>query len=68
MALGQTVGSYNHWHNAHRHIGRSADRHITVPKLDRSWAIALREIEFHAIVVGRTLRQPGKKAWPSKVF
>jgi hypothetical protein len=60
MALGQTVGSYNHWHITHRQN--------TVRKLDRSWVIALREIEFHAIVEGKTLRQPGKKAWPSKVF
>jgi hypothetical protein len=55
MGLGQRVGSYNHWHNRE-------------PKLDRSWAIALPEIEFHAIVEGKTLRQPGKKAWQSKVF
>jgi|688.fasta_scaffold114169_4 hypothetical protein len=36
--------------------------------LDGSWAIASREIELHAIVEGKTLRQPGKKAWPFKVF
>jgi hypothetical protein len=60
MALGQRVRSYNHWHNTHQRN--------TVPTLDRSWDIALLETEIHAIVEGKTLCQPGKKAWPSKVF